>query len=65
MLHRYPASQLGHPAKAVQRHPRILFSTPIMLHHLVPGGVRFTNGISLDISEGGLGRTSAQRLASR
>jgi hypothetical protein len=26
-----------------------------MLHHLVPGGVRFTHGMSLDISEGGLG----------
>lgn len=26
-----------------------------MLHHLVPGGARFTHGISLDISEGGMG----------
>ena len=42
-------------AKGSQRHPRMLFSIPIMLHHLVPGGVRFTRGISLDISESGLG----------
>jgi hypothetical protein len=38
-----------------QRHPRMLFSVPVMLHRLVPGGVRFTHGISLDISESGLG----------
>lgn len=42
-------------ARGSQRHARMLFSTPIMLHHLVPGGVRFTRGISLDISESGLG----------
>lgn len=41
--------------KGTQRHPRRLFSVPVMLHHLVPGGVRFTHGITLDISEGGLG----------
>jgi c-di-GMP-binding flagellar brake protein YcgR len=33
----------------------MLFSIPITLQHLVSGGVRFTRGISLDISEGGLG----------
>lgn len=42
-------------AKGSQRHPRRLFSVPVMLHLLVPGGVRFTHGITLDISEGGLG----------
>ena len=42
-------------ARGSQRHPRTLFSVPVMLHHLVPGGVRFTHGITLDISEGGLG----------
>lgn len=42
-------------ARGSQRHARMLVSVPIMLHHLVPGGVRFTHGISLDISEGGLG----------
>ena len=42
-------------AQGSQRHPRLLFSVPVMLHHLVPGGVRFTRGITLDISEGGLG----------
>jgi hypothetical protein len=43
------------PERGVQRHPRTFFSVPVMLHHLVPGGVRFTHGMSLDISEGGLG----------
>ena len=38
-----------------QRHSRTLFSVPITLRRLVPGGVRLTHGITLDISEGGLG----------
>lgn len=38
-----------------RRHPRALFSVPITLHHLSPGGVRTTRGISLDLGEGGLG----------
>lgn len=41
--------------KGTQRHPRTLFSTPVRLQHLIPGGVRLTRGITLDISEGGLG----------
>lgn len=48
----------GTPRNCVQgsrRHPRTLFSVPVVLHHLVPGGVGFTRGISLDISESGLG----------
>lgn len=42
-------------ARGTQRYPRTLFSTPVRLRHSVPGGVRFTRGITLDISEGGLG----------
>jgi PilZ domain len=42
-------------AKGSQRHPRLLFSVPVMLYHLVPGGMRFTHGVTLNISEGGLG----------
>src|SRR5689334_2933623 len=38
-----------------RRHPRALFSVPITLHYLSPGGVRTTRGISLDLGEGGLG----------
>lgn len=49
------AASPGNYAKGSQRHARMLLSVPIMLHHLVPGGVRFTHGISLDISESGLG----------
>ena len=50
----FPASSRN-CAKGSQRHARMLLSVPLMLHHLVAGGVRFTRGISLDISEGGLG----------
>lgn len=42
-------------AQGSQRYPRTLFSVPVMLQHLVPGGVRSIRGITLDISEGGLG----------
>jgi c-di-GMP-binding flagellar brake protein YcgR len=38
-----------------RRHPRAVFSVPITLHHLMPGGVRSSPGVSLDISEGGMG----------
>jgi hypothetical protein len=40
---------------SVQQHPRVLFSIPITLHHLGKDGIRKTRGISLDISEHGLG----------
>lgn len=54
-MHLVSFSASPRSAKGTQRHPRLLLSAPIRLHHLVPGGVRFTNGITLDISEGGLG----------
>ena len=38
-----------------RRCPRAIFSVPINVHMLMPGGVRTTRGVSLDISEGGLG----------
>jgi len=38
-----------------QRYPRALFSVPVTLRHLDTGGIRSSGGISLDISEGGLG----------
>jgi c-di-GMP-binding flagellar brake protein YcgR len=38
-----------------RRYPRTIFSVPIRVRTLKPGGVRTTRGISLDISEGGLG----------
>lgn len=55
MLPTYPASQNSHPARVVRRHPRLLYSIPLTLHHLAAGGVRSSHGISLDISEGGIG----------
>jgi hypothetical protein len=43
------------PAKSPRRHPRALFSVPVTLHHLTPGGVQTSRGITLDISQAGLG----------
>jgi c-di-GMP-binding flagellar brake protein YcgR len=45
-----------HDAKAsFQRYARTFLSVPISLHHLTGAGIGTTRGISLDISEGGLG----------
>jgi len=41
--------------RGTQRYARILFSTPITLHYLTTRGIRSSRGVSLDISEGGLG----------
>jgi c-di-GMP-binding flagellar brake protein YcgR len=38
-----------------REYPRALFSVPLKLRHLTPGGPLAAHGISLDISEGGLG----------
>jgi hypothetical protein len=40
----------------------MLFSVPILLHHLVPKGTTTSRGISLDISEAGLGALVQQAL---
>lgn len=48
-------SQRQYPDRPVQRHPRILYSIPLTLHHLANRGIRSSHGISLDISEGGIG----------
>jgi hypothetical protein len=40
---------------SVRRHPRVLFSVPISLRHLIAGGVQTTRGLSLDLSESGVG----------
>ena len=55
MLPGYLGSLTGQPTRAVQRHPRVLYSIPLTLHHLADGGVRSSHGITLDISESGLG----------
>ncbi len=38
-----------------RRHARALFTVPLTLRHLTGRGVRTSRGISLDISEGGIG----------
>ena len=45
-----------------RRHPRILFTVPIQIHHLVPGGIKTSHGISLDLSQCGLGALIEGRL---
>jgi hypothetical protein len=42
-------------ARPPQRHPRALFSVPLTLRHLASGGIQSSPGVSLDISQGGLG----------
>jgi c-di-GMP-binding flagellar brake protein YcgR len=46
----------------IQRYPRTPFSVPLTIRHLQPGGIQTTRGISLDISEGGLGALVEGRL---
>lgn len=50
----FPLSHRSGP-RGSQRYARVLFSTPITLHYLTAGGIRSSGGVSLDISEGGLG----------
>ena len=38
-----------------RRYPRSIFSAPLTLRHLDTGGVRRLRGITLDVSEGGMG----------
>src|SRR5215475_11003074 len=40
---------------APRLHPRVLFSVPIRLRHLGAGGVKTAHGITLDLSESGMG----------
>jgi hypothetical protein len=49
-------TRLGGPqSRPPQRHPRTLFSVPVTLRHLDAGGISTSPGITLDISQGGLG----------
>ena len=50
-----PPLPMAHASECPRQYPRALFSVPLTVHHLVAGGVRTSHGISLDISEGGLG----------
>ena len=51
----HPPLEANRGKASARRHPRALFSVPITLHHLSPGGIRTIRGISLDLGEGGLG----------
>lgn len=50
------------PDRCQRRYPRAVFSVPISIRRLMPGGVRLTHGISLDISEGGMGALVQNKL---
>ena len=39
----------------VRRHPRAMLSVPLRLRHLMGGGIHNSPGITLDVSEGGVG----------
>lgn len=45
----------AYPNGFIRRHTRGLFTVPISLRHLMTGGVRTSRGVSLDLSEGGMG----------
>jgi c-di-GMP-binding flagellar brake protein YcgR len=55
MLFRIEAAKAKCDNKCVRRHPRAIFSVPLTLHHLTHGGVEPSHGITLDVSEGGMG----------
>jgi hypothetical protein len=38
-----------------RRHPRMLFSVPLTLRHLTAGEMQTSPGVTLDLSEGGIG----------
>lgn len=48
-------SAAGYPNGLVRRHVRSLFTIPITIRHLADGGVCASRGVSLDLSEGGMG----------
>lgn len=49
--------------ECIRRYPRAIFSVPLTLHHLMAGGVGTSHGISLDVSEGGMGALVQGRLS--
>jgi hypothetical protein len=51
----YKTSSGAIACHGVRQYPRVPFSAPITLRHLVTGGIQRVRGMSLDISEGGLG----------
>jgi c-di-GMP-binding flagellar brake protein YcgR len=43
------------PDRSIRRYPRSIFTAPLTLRHLGAGGVHKLRGITLDVSEGGMG----------
>ena|SRR5271157_6396887 len=51
----HPAMATHHAYESLQRHARALLSVPVNVRRLTGAGIGTTRGISVDISEGGLG----------
>jgi hypothetical protein len=51
----HPTRISANVPRPLQRFPRALFSVPVTLRHLGVGGIRSSLGVSLDLSEGGIG----------
>lgn len=49
------ATKPARPRGEQRVYPRTLFSVPLQLRHLRPGGVSTSRGLTLDLSEGGVG----------
>lgn len=54
-VHPHSAIETHKAGVPLRRYPRNLFSVPIAVRHLCQGGVKTSRGVSLDLSEGGLG----------
>ena len=56
------ATKAPRPRGERRMHPRVIFSVPLKLYHLMPGGISSARGISLDLSEGGVGALAPMNL---
>ena len=48
------ATKAPRPRGERRMHQRVIFSVPLKLYHLMPGGISSARGISLDLSESGV-----------
>jgi len=55
LLDAYPPRTPISKYRPAQRYPRTLVTVPVTLRHLMTGRIRSSRGISLDVSQGGLG----------
>jgi hypothetical protein len=58
-----PRLSSAYPNGFVRHYHRGLFTAPIALRYLLPGGIATSRGISLDLGEGGMGALVKGRLS--